>query len=216
MDFSRQEQSTSSKLMGIAVVVFIHALFIYILLMGLGKKMVAVMKEETPIETKIIEAVKPLLPPPPDTPAPPPKSIAPSLSSSPPKTQQAAHKPVLNMAPTVPNISAPHQDAPAPAPESAKPAPNVAKAQVDFSTCDKPEYPSSSLRNEEQGATRLSFAIAVDGQVVDAKIEKSSGFRALDMAAKKALSLCKFKPGTIDGQPQQSWAVVDYVWKLPD
>jgi len=62
----------------------------------------------------------------------------------------------------------------------------------------------------------LQFLIGLDGKVADSKIERSSGFRALDAAAKNALSLCKFKPGLVDGKPQQSWTVVDYVWKLPD
>jgi protein TonB len=117
----------------------------------------------------------------------------------------------------VSNVAPPRQDFHA-APPAAKAVagPSVTKAQVDFTTCDKPDYPRNSLRNEEQGTTRLAFLIGLDGRVADSKVEKSSGFRALDAAAKNALSLCKFKPGTVDGKPQQSWTAVDYVWKLPD
>ena len=215
MDFSEQGQESGSKLTGFAVVVLIHAILIYALLTGLGKKIVSVIKE-LPLETKVIEEVKPP-PPPPDAPPPPPKLAAPPPPFIPPPEVQVAQAPSANAISAVSNVQPPHQELHA-APAVAKPAagPSVVKAIVDFSTCDKPDYPRNSLRNEEQGTTRLMFLIGLDGKVADSKIEKSSGFRALDAAAKNALSLCKFKPGLIDGKPQQSWTVVDYVWKLPD
>ncbi|MFD2270900.1 hypothetical protein ACFS07_06595 [Undibacterium arcticum] len=36
----------------------------------------------------------------------------------------------------------------------------------------------------------------------------------MDKAARLALSICKFKPGTTDGKPEQSWTKVQYEWKL--
>eukprot|EP01030_Chromulinospumella_sphaerica_P011108 gene11108-10909_t len=58
-----------------------------------------------------------------------------------------------------------------------------------MSTCAKPEYPKSSLRNEETGVTTVSFLIGVDGSVMESKVTKSSGFRDLDKAAQNALVL---------------------------
>lgn len=86
-------------------------------------------------------------------------------------------------------------------------------ASFDAKNC-KAEYPKASLMNEEEGAVTLSFLIAADGSVVDSKIDKTSGHKNLDKAAVKGLSACKFKPGTKDGAPAQTWAKVDYVWKL--
>jgi protein TonB len=86
-------------------------------------------------------------------------------------------------------------------------------ATFDAKTC-KAEYPKASLMNEEEGAVSLAFLVAADGSVVDSKVEKTSGFKGLDKAAQKGLSACKFKPGTKDGSPAQTWAKVDYVWKL--
>ena len=60
----------------------------------------------------------------------------------------------------------------------------------------------------------MAFLVGADGNVVDSKLEKSSGFKNLDKAAMKALSACKFKPGTKDGAVAQTWAKVDYSWKL--
>jgi protein TonB len=76
------------------------------------------------------------------------------------------------------------------------------------------EYPKASLMNEEQGTTSASFLVNADGTVADSKVEKSSGFKNLDRALVKGLSACKFKPGTKDGAPAQTWTKVDYAWKL--
>jgi protein TonB len=86
-------------------------------------------------------------------------------------------------------------------------------ASFDAKTC-KAEYPKASLMNEEEGAVSLAFLVSADGSVVESKIEKTSGHKNLDKAAVKGLSSCKFKPGTKDGAPAQTWTKVDYVWKL--
>ena len=86
-------------------------------------------------------------------------------------------------------------------------------ATFDASKC-KAEYPKASLMNEEQGTVSMSFLINADGTVADSKLEKTSGFKNLDKAALKSLAGCKFKPGTKDGAPAQTWTKVDYAWKL--
>jgi len=86
-------------------------------------------------------------------------------------------------------------------------------ATLDAKNC-KAEYPKASLLNEEQGDVTMSFLVGADGNVLDSKLEKSSGFKNLDKAALKALSACKFKPGTKDGVVAQTWTKVDYSWKL--
>lgn len=96
-------------------------------------------------------------------------------------------------------------------------APAVFAAEVpasfDSKNC-KAEYPKASLMNEEQGTVSMSFLVKPDGSVADSKVEKTSGFKNLDKAAIKALSACKFKPGTKDGAPAETWTKVDYAWKL--
>ncbi|QBE62768.1 energy transducer TonB [Pseudoduganella lutea] len=86
-------------------------------------------------------------------------------------------------------------------------------ASVDARKC-KAEYPKASLLNEEQGAVSMAFLVSPAGDVVESKIEKSSGFKNLDKAALKALTACKFTPGKKDGSVAQTWAKVDYVWAL--
>ncbi len=222
MDFSEHGRDPTRKLVGISVVVLFHAILIYALLNGLGKQIVAIIKD-VPIEARIIEEIKPPPPPPPveHKVIPPPKMAAPPPPPyvPPPEVQVAP-------APPAPTISAISTVKPESAVLITSTAPAVAGGKgtgpvsiapvVDFSTCDKPDYPRNSLRNEEHGLVRIAFLIGLDGHVAESKIEKTSGYRALDNAAKNALSLCKFKPGTLDGKPQQTWTAVDYVWKLPD
>ena len=86
-------------------------------------------------------------------------------------------------------------------------------ASFDPKNC-KVDYPKASLMNEEQGTTSMSFLVGADGSVSESKLEKSSGFKGLDKAAIKTLSACKFKPGSKDGAPAQTWTKVDYAWKL--
>lgn len=215
MDFSERGQESSKKLVGITVVVLVHVLLIYALLNGLGKQIITVIKA-LPIETKLIEEVKPAPPPAPPTPPASPKKVT--------SPKPFVPLPEVPVHPAPDAIQAVTKEPPAQSEMHVQNAaaaieakgPSIVNAVVDFSTCAKPDYPRNSLRNEEQGTVRIQFLIGLDGRVADSKIDKSSGFRMLDAAAKKALSLCKFKPGTIDGKPQQSWTAVDYVWKLPD
>ena len=86
-------------------------------------------------------------------------------------------------------------------------------AVFDAKNC-RADYPKAALVNEEQGVVSMAFLVGADGMVVEAKIEKTSGYKNLDRAAVKAISACKFKPGTRDGALAQTWTKVDYVWQL--
>ncbi|PWF55377.1 energy transducer TonB [Massilia glaciei] len=90
---------------------------------------------------------------------------------------------------------------------------NEVAATYDAKNC-KAEYPKTSLMNEEQGAVAMAFLISADGSVLESKIEKTSGHKNLDKAAVKAISACKFKPGTKNGNHAQTWTRVQYVWSL--
>jgi protein TonB len=219
MNFSEHGHEPSKKLVGITVVVMIHVVLIYALINGLGKQIISVIKE-LPIQAVLIEAVneevKPPAPPTPVAPPSPPKKVIPSKPVVPLPEVPVQQAPSPNAIQAVTNeLPSEKQTQETVTAEPAKGS-SVTHAIVDFTTCSKPDYPRNSLRNEEQGTVRIQFLIGLDGHVADSKIEKSSGFRTLDAAAKKALSLCKFKPGTVDGKPQQSWTSVNYVWKLPD
>jgi len=214
MNFSQADRNPGNKLAGLSVVFLLHLLIVYALLTGLARKAVEMIKE--PIETKIIEEVAP--PPPPDVPPPPPKMVAPPPPFIPPPEVQVQAPPPPNAIAATTNVRpenpAPLRPSPPPVAGGTAPAPARVGAVVDFSTCNKPEYPRNSQRNEEQGTVTLAFLIGLDGSVKDSKIEKSSGFRDLDRAAQRGLSACKFKPALVEGKPTETWSSVQYVWRL--
>ena len=80
--------------------------------------------------------------------------------------------------------------------------------------CPRPQYPKSSIRNSEQGVVTLSFLIDLEGQVIQSNVEKTSGFQRLDVAARDALSKCRFNPKIVDGRPQQAWSHIRYAWRI--
>ena len=222
MDYAQAQRNPGKHLTGIGIVVVLHVLLGWALVSGLARKVVEVIK--APIETKIIEEVKP--PPPPETPPPPPPKMAlPPPSFVPPPEVQIANPPppqaAITVQTTTPPPAAPVTIAPPPGPVVAAAAPAARAAVIDVSTCEKPSYPSAAARAEAKGTTKIRFTIDATGHLDPSKtvIERSSGgsreHKLLDRTAVEALSKCKFKPGTDDaGRPVGAFSIVDYVWNL--
>ncbi|WP_228027350.1 energy transducer TonB, partial [Pseudaquabacterium pictum] len=212
---------------GLIVVVVGHVVLGYALVNGLGHKIVEVIK--APIETKIIEEVKPPPPPPPENLPPPPKVALPPPSFVPPPEIQVANPPpapaitVTREAPPPAPVAIAPAPAPGPTAPAAPPAPPAPKRQavapvINVATCEKPEFPAAAMRAEATGTTKIRFTVDATGKVSKAEIEKSAGpsreHRLLDRTAIEALSKCPFKPGTDEnGQAVGATTVVEYVWK---
>jgi protein TonB len=88
------------------------------------------------------------------------------------------------------------------------------KAALSSGSCETPVYPASAVRDGATGKVRLSLLVGTNGRVSDFRIDKSSGHRALDKAAGAALSLCRFTPASVDGVPEATWTVMEYIWTL--
>jgi protein TonB len=219
------------KLWGVAGVVLLHALLLWGLQAGLHRTLAQ--KLPTVVQAILLEEKRPEPPPAPAPPPPPP--APPSTPKPPPVTPPAKVPPAfvppaevpapaapakaiaaVTTSPAPPNPAPVAQVAPAPpappAPAAAPPARTV--AGVNMAQCDKPEYPSTSKRLEEEGTVALRFLVGVDGKVIQSEIEKSSGFKRLDEAARAGLSKCQFRPATVDGKPEQAWTTIRYVWRL--
>lgn len=120
-------------------------------------------------------------------------------------------------APTPAPIAPVAPAAPAPVlPAAPKLASAVVAASARMDSCAKPRYPPASERLHEEGVVTLKFLISENGQVLSGAVEKSSGYKRLDDAALAALSLCKFRPATVDGKPKQEWSALRYRWELND
>jgi protein TonB len=213
VSYAQPQGNSSRRATGLAIVIAFHVVLGYALVNGLARKIVQVVTQ--PLETKIIEEIKPPQDKPP--PPPPPKLVAPPPPYIPPPEVQVQ---VPQMAPTITAVTRAK-----PAEPVAPPGQRVAPVQrapvrtapvVDAKACDKPEYPPAALRAQETGIVLVAFLIDVNGAVLESKVERSSGYRRLDEAARQALSLCKFRPATIDGKPERAWAKIEYEWKMND
>jgi protein TonB len=195
--------------------VALHIVLVYAMIHGLARKIVEVVLP--PLETKIIEEVKPPAPDKPPPP-PPPKLVQPPPPFIPPPEVriqmpvQAA--PAITVSPTPPPPK-PVVIAPAPPP----PAPVVLATAPEtiVDSCERPPYPAAWRRAGEAGEVRLRLQVEANGKVSEARIEKSSGFRRLDEAAREAALECKYRPGMgSDGKPMRAAVTKIYAWRLTD
>lgn len=192
------------RLMGLGFVVVLHVTVMYLLVIGLARRSIEVMP--APIQTKIVEEIRtqelqlPPPPPPPTIEIPPAAFVPPPevRVQSPPPPSSAIKAVTPEQRPDIRRV-----------PKRTSPVINARR------NCPEPEYPALSLRLGERGTVMLAFLIGVDGRVKESKIQESSGYPRLDEAARRALSRCRFIPGTVDGRVEESWANLLYTWKIP-
>ena len=239
MDLGQEQRNPGKHMVGIGVVLGLHVLLGWALLNGLAQRMVEVIKG--PIETKIIEEVKPPPPPPPENLPPPPKfappppsfvpppevvvnpppTVAPVITTTtvapPPAPVRIAPPPVA--APPAPPAPPPPPPAPPPPPPPPRVAAKPAIGNVAACAPKNEDYPAAAIRAEATGTTRIRFTVDATGKLSNAEVVKAAGssreHRQLDRVALSKLSECTFKPGSDEtGKPVGGTFEVEYVWKL--
>ena len=236
-----QPKDNSLRWMGGGVAA-LHLLLLYALLKGFAQQVIEPV--QPPLMARIISSepttqVNPSTVPMPlpepvtvrlpiTTPEPIPPSLNPVAIPKPKpkikskvKPQAVVKTPKFTKRIPTPIAPMPIERAPSVAPTQAAPseqpavsAPVRTRPVVKANACAKPRYPRASLRANEAGIVKLTFLVGTDGRVMDSRIERSSGYTRLDEAARAALSLCSFKPATLNGQTVQDWALLQYEWKI--
>ncbi|WP_233860072.1 energy transducer TonB [Paraburkholderia sp. HD33-4] len=191
-EIGRKQESPVRRFGGIAAVLALHIVLIYALVSGLATNVVQVIQR--PIETKIVEPVKPppppplptvQLPPPKFTPPPPPFVPPPEVSVQAPQQATIAHS------------AAPVQSAPATAP-LAPPAPVTAPARpvshevgVVCPNSDQIrstiKYPQEAQENNVTGEVLIEFVVDAQGRVTNERVAKSADDDSLDRTAFNAV-----------------------------
>ncbi len=229
MDFAQQQRNPGRHVVGIGIVLALHLVLGWALLNGLAQRLVEVIR--APLETKIIEEVKPPPPPPPENLPPPPKFAPPPPSFVPPP--EVVVNPPPTPAPVITTTVVPPPPAPvfitpppAPAAPPAPPSPVQRRAPVvpaigNVSSCapGPDDYPSAARRAEATGTTKIKFSVGADGKLLNSEIVRSAGssreHKLLDRLAQSKLSECTFKAGTDEnGRPSGGSFEVEYVWRL--
>ncbi|OCS50571.1 energy transducer TonB [Ralstonia pickettii] len=192
-EFGKKQQTPVRRFGGLAAVLLIHVALIYALLNGLATKVVQVIQH--PVETRIIEPVKP---PPPPLPKPTvhqasPKLAPPPFVPPPEVPVQAAPQPTIAHqsapAPSTPALAPPGPPAPV-----AQPAPAKAKSTEVGVVCPNSDqvrssvrYPKEAQENNVTGDVLVEFVVDPQGHITNERIAKSSDDSALDTAAFNAV-----------------------------
>ncbi|BET13846.1 TonB family protein [Pandoraea sputorum] len=185
-----QPKPPARRLLGIGVALLLHALILYALLSGLATRVATII--QAPIETRIIEEIKP---PPPPPPPPPVKKIAPAPR---PVVQPKAYVPPpeeqVQSAPQ-PNAIAAQADKPVDTAPVAPPAPPVSKpvpANVGVVCPNSAQvraairYPREAQRDNITGSVLVEFVVGTDGQIKQLRVARSAA-PVLDRAAENAV-----------------------------
>lgn len=79
-----------------------------------------------------------------------------------------------------------------------------------------PKYPATALRNNDSGTVTVNVQLDAKGHPDQVRIEKSSGSRDLDRAAREAVMQWKFSPKIENGTPVASELLIPVEFKLGD
>jgi protein TonB len=225
---SRTTEKKSSTWLTIALVLFAHALVVYLLSMqtptekiqaNLAKPMmVSIIAPPSP-EPEIVPIVEP--------PKPEPKPIV--------KPKKVVEKIVPIEVPVERMVEAttePPKEEPVTQPEAApvvavEPAKTPAKAEpvieekieppkfgVSYLNNPPPDYPALSRRQGEEGRVLMKVIVSAEGSAEDVQIEQTSGFERLDNAAVTAVKRWRFIPAKKNNQPLRAGVLVPMKFSL--
>lgn len=78
----------------------------------------------------------------------------------------------------------------------------------------EPQYPYESRRRGEEGRVILNVRVTAEGTAASVEVDKSSGYRRLDMTARKTVSRWKFIPAKQNNVAVEASAKVTIIFKL--
>jgi protein TonB len=139
-----------------------------------------------------------------------PSTVAPRRVESPPAPQTPVLSEQGELAPDVPDApTAP--DAPA-ITTPAAPLPGV---RLEYAQAPAPTYPRAALRAGVEGTVLLQVLVDVDGRPLQVDVNRSSGDRRLDFAAREqVLGHWRFRPAMRDGHAVQAIGLVPINFNL--
>lgn len=197
-----------------ALVVVLHALVFALLMMPARWEPPAPAKDTTVV---VLPETRPALPPPP--PPPPPERVRivtqQPVQQDPPRVIREELPPV-DIAPVFETgeiAALPVEDAGPPV-QSFDSTPQL--AQLAYAQNPAPRYPRRSIQAGHEGQVLLRVLVDAHGNPIDVTIERSSGHRELDRAAREqVLAKWKFHPAQRAGVAVPAYALVPIDFTLP-
>ncbi len=163
----------------------------------------------------IIDRIVPPLPPVPVPVTRPVTPVAPALPTPAHRDVQPVIDQVVVDLGTLPadDVVAPPADTVAT--DIAPPSGPVAGMRLEYAKAPSPPYPREALITGLQGTVLLQVLVDVDGRPLRVDVERSSGHRVLDDAARRyVLRQWTFRPATKDGRPVQAVGLVPIAYSL--
>lgn len=185
----------------------VHVAALLLLLAPMSPPPAAVQEEEwTPV---IQDTIRPPPPPPPppvvqvvramDRPATP---IVQPVQADPPPPIEVSDASEIDLPPAIVVADATHE-------RSNTISQPLTGAQLEYEIAPPPVYPSEAMRAGLEGTVLLRVLVGIDGRPVAVTVERSSGHRMLDVAARRAvLGKWRFKAAMQDGQAVQAIGLV--------
>lgn len=176
-------------------------------------------------EEAVPEVVEPAAPSEPEPPPPETKTVdenallSPVVEKKPPpvakkkvpvKKRQPTPKPPAEAKPAL--ASAPSATTPSPAAAPAPLTPPLANA--DYLHNPTPSYPDVAISRGYEGTVLLNVQVRADGKVQTIRIQKSSGYSALDDAARDTVLRWSFVPARRGNQAVSGWVIVPIDFSL--
>ncbi|HEX8574307.1 MAG TPA: TonB family protein [Allosphingosinicella sp.] len=209
------------------------ALAVVVLMHGAGLTALALAKPEMLDKVKmppiIVDFVENQKPPPEEPPKPVEKAVTPPetvitrvrpdivLPPMPGPTVEWKEPPKLTFPDPGPIVLPAREPAITEPPKAKKVEPARARANLASYVSDA-DYPSSAIRNEEEGMTRFRLAVGPDGKVTECTVTASSGSSALDSATCRLMKQrARFTPARdSDGRLVPDSVSNAIRWVLPD
>jgi protein TonB len=205
-----------ARVLGIAGAITLNATALMLLLVPVSAPTVIAEMQEK-IEVRFIEEKEPPLPQPPVVPVEkqPVRNATPTQPiRTPPQTQTIAQTeaPVVDSGTEyVPPADPLPDTGPVGPPDT---GPQIS-TRLEYASAPAPSYPPEALARELEGTVTLRVLVDVDGSPLSVEIERSSGHRKLDDAARRqVLRKWKFKPAIKDGQAIQVYGIVPVSFSL--
>lgn len=204
-----------SRIFGIAGAITLNAAALMLLLVPVSAPMPVAPKEERIWELPLKKETPPPIPI--EVPVNKPQ---PTRNTTPVPITPPVHQPVFNQEVIVPDGSEyvpPNNTEPTPdigptLPTNPGPLPST---RLEYASAPAPIYPREAMLDGIEGTVLLKVLVDVDGKPLSVEIERSSGNRRLDDAARRqVLRKWMFRPAIRDGQAIQVFGMVPVSFSL--
>lgn len=204
----------ANRIAGISIAIAFNATLLFLLLVPISAPP-PIAIDEPVIYPDFRELKKPDPPPPIPVPVTQPQTSRPQVTTRPqPVTQPPVQQVVVDQGslPADPPIQTPVATAPTEVSANTGPLPGV---RLEYAIAPPPPYPRDALREGLQGTVLLQVLVDTDGRPLDVQIQRSSGHRQLDDAARRhVLRHWTFRPAMRDGRALQAIGLVPIAFNL--